>query len=409
MKVIPFINLTSTSENPSFKAKGVALDVFKVIKESRSKYFIDIGQDVKDSEKMPIIFKDDRDMEYVLKNFDSSDGSFKTRKAANIMVNYGYNLYFNDMKFEMSKDFKTILGELSCKNDVWKEFLNFKGDDYKISYFDSAVEDRSKISYLDKSRYIRVKQRKVDHYDKDFRYMATPGKVLKKLLPHLSDSAIEKASNMYVSYMCDVEFKLVKGEDIVEKYLEKSHSKIGSLGTLADSCMKGEGQSNYVRFYAQTPDTIQMLYLEECGVKGRALIWTDAHGRVVMDRIYGSDLTVEKFKKYAQEQKWYYKKNQSYTEPRSFYGPENGYKKSIKLGFIFKVKDHTKYPYLDTFKFYNKIGDNAYISNIAIFDTMLNCTGGGAGGFDSEYGDYRSLFSWDEEMLNSGIELKMFK
>ena len=152
-------------------------------------------------------------------------------------------------------------------------------------------------------------------------------------------------------------FKVIKGDDIAEIYSSPNFSDDLNIGTLKGSCMNDEPES-YFDIYTQNPDVINMLILEtnEGYLIGRALIWK-LDSFTLLDRIYGNDITVQKFKDYAKEQGWWYKEYQSYDYKTEFInsdGEEECKNISVNLDTEFSY-----YPYIDTFTY----GGYGYLQN----------------------------------------------
>ena len=114
-----------------------------------------------------------------------------------------------------------------------------------------------------------------------------------------------------------------------------------------------------MNIYADNPNVVKMLVnIDENGaVKSRALLWesaTDKEGNIykVMDRIYSVyDHEINSFKKWASENGFIYKYEQSAKSERLFVTPDGV--KDLRLKIQLENWRMKKYPYIDTFKFLN--------------------------------------------------------
>ena len=62
----------------------------------------------------------------------------------------------------------------------------------------------------------------------------------------------------------DINFKIVKGYDIIKYFDEKNYSYNAVLGTrLGDSCMRYSFCKDYIEFYAINEDNVSLLILME--------------------------------------------------------------------------------------------------------------------------------------------------
>ena len=198
---------------------------------------------------------------------------------------------------------------------------------------------------------------------------------------NISDRDIEIFVNLYKSYFDTdtTKYKIVSGDEILKWYLyENYHLPLGfQHGSLWNSCMRYREKNSYMNIYAVNPEKVKMLvHISEDGkLRTRALLWEevyDQHGNKfkVMDRIYSVyDYEVLSFKKWATDNNYIYKKEQSSKRERLFVTPDGT--TDLKL----KVKlDKWKidcYPYIDTFKFLNY--GNGVLSNNddCFFDFIL--------------------------------------
>ena len=118
--------------------------------------------------------------------------------------------------------------------------------------------------------------------------------------------------------------------------------------------------ASFFEIYTSNPDVCQLLILKtEDGqkIKGRALVWKLAGPQEItyMDRVYThDDSDVELFRQYAAKNGWYRKPNNNHAVDEYMITPEGT---SVRLGSLYvKVGKggYSRYPYLDTLKYYNE-------------------------------------------------------
>jgi len=142
-------------------------------------------------------------------------------------------------------------------------------------------------------------------------------------------------------------------------------------GTLGRSCMRSLEDQKKVALYAKLGDNLKILVLEDChgSVLGRALIWQNCYNRrrkdsfKVMDRVYTTENKYEVlFHHYAITNNIIRKKLNSYTNNTLVQPNGKGgvgaclvqLPDFIKDEFNLEGSDRLLWPWLDTFKFYDK-------------------------------------------------------
>ena len=132
-----------------------------------------------------------------------------------------------------------------------------------------------------------------------------------------------------------------------------------------------------MNIYAVNPEKVKMLvHINEDGkLRTRALLWEEVYDQdgnkfKVMDRIYSVyDYEVLSFKKWATDNNYIYKKEQSSKRERLFVTPDGTMDLKLKVKLDkWKIE---YYPYIDTFKFLNY--SNGVLSNNddCFFDFIL--------------------------------------
>lgn len=291
------------------------------------------------------------------------------------------------LKMFISKDFENVLKSIIKTGDyqtktVSNRILNIdKLDDednkFEFSYIDIDREKEDMISFISAQRaWMKMNfksQEEADIRQPDDspiwkmagRQQLSIGKFVNKIFDDFSEVAVDKFVNSYKAEIAAItvydRFKLVSGEDIRYWYAESNYYREGG-GNLNTSCMRYDGKlsdnncQKYLNIYCDNPDKCNMLILTNKNNKlmGRALVWKNLRmpeDRIFMDRIYTvKQSDVELFKKYAIQNGWMHKYDQTAYDD-SFIMDGNRIKKTISLALI--PKTYSVYPYMDTLKYYN--------------------------------------------------------
>lgn len=223
--------------------------------------------------------------------------------------------------------------------------------------------------------------------------------ILNRSLIKYTDNEIEQIHNHLVAqYTFSGTFEVVTGEKIREYYLYESYAP--NQGSLNGSCMKYKECQDYLDFYIDNPDKVSLLVAKRDGnVIGRALLWKpDNSSEIIMDRIYGNDITIEAFKKYATEYSYVYKGSQSHSSTNEFIG-------NLKPYYEVTMKMTPEVPYMDTFRYYNYPDDQTITLSSQDGDYALKSTDGLYGHEDDDnyitledgrrvHGDDAAYSSW---------------
>lgn len=140
-------------------------------------------------------------------------------------------------------------------------------------------------------------------------------------------------------------WEILRGDDVVIAYRE---------GYGDWSCMC-ESSSRYTTLYAENPDKVGMLVLndDDGNPIGRAILWTDNEGRTIVDRVYPSEQGPQ-YEEWAKANGAYIREHHScidFCEGEKMvgvYDPSNG--NYINPEITVKSSDLV-FPYLDTFHF----------------------------------------------------------
>lgn len=190
------------------------------------------------------------------------------------------------------------------------------------------------------------------------------GRLVNRLFPQeFKDKEVEDFVNKYKSQIENLSerFVIVEGDDIAKWYREDTYMK--QSGHLGNSCMKN-APADYFNIYTQNPQVCRMLILiENNQLKGRALIWKIENIRVrtdsstsevpefeyFLDRQYTFlDSDVIKFKDYAKEQGWAYKRDRSHNSPFGVMFDGNDYE--LNMDSTLNAGEYNNFPYVDTLK-----------------------------------------------------------
>lgn len=204
----------------------------------------------------------------------------------------------------------------------------------------------------------------------DFRRVRSKvGRLVSKILSEegyqvysVSNSDVEDFTNRYKSFFEreETKFIVVSGEDIRKYYDEENYysSAFGRCGTLWNSCMRYYERLKYLDLYVCNNIKMLVLVNGDDKVRGRALLWDNVIDETsstikFMDRIYYTDdYIVNSFKKWASDNGYYHKMEQSSRSERYVISP-SGEARSVEWLVKLGQSSFEYYPYLDTFKFFN--------------------------------------------------------
>ena len=270
---------------------------------------------------------------------------------------------------------------MKTKNPIFSDsFTNFlgKNKDKKVCrYLRYSTQERYNFIFSGDVNYITMRTNGMISYlpsdkphivnadgswNRQGRQEMKPGKFIKKFFiplafKYITDSEIEKFSNIYRGNCDGGEFKIGKGQIIKDVYNMQHEG-----GTLGSSCMAGD--SDYLDIYSENK-CVSILYLIKGEIlNGRAILW-EINGETYMDRVYyKEDYIKEMFLNFAKENNFHHKYEQNYHNKTWWVSP-NGekFEKVLKINL---VTDFDQYPYIDTFTYggegflINDKGDNCY-------------------------------------------------
>jgi hypothetical protein len=259
---------------------------------------------------------------------------------------------------DTSKNYVSFLIRISGSDCIKKD----------INYLDCHYEDGEvRISYLDTRKFLGLFSRKIEEeeafsesYHKR-RIYVNPGRIVKKLLDEsmiriLPLSTIEEFVNLTYSYFgTQLQYKVVKGEDIRKYYLSENY--IENIGTLGVSCMKYEACQPYLDIYVDNAKMLIGLVPGTDKISLRALLWDDVNVDLtselkkikMMDRIYSTyEKCVPQAKKWAKENGYFYKNKQSNDCIKEVVDLD-GNVLDLDLSVDMDINKYKHFPYMDTF------------------------------------------------------------
>jgi len=283
-----------------------------------------------------------------------------------------------------SSKFRKILENIKTKapDDKARLIANALLDEEKtdnmfpLSYIDVSLTDNDKVSYLQSPRAWRImgytsekdsipvppEDSKIWEQPSTLRAEQFIGRILTPIFgaDKFSQVAVKSFSDIYKAEYEALtiydRFKLVEGENIRYWYNEKRYTKDSDGSGLLGSCMRYEGAQPYLDIYCKNPDRCSLLILTnpKNELIGRAIVWKDLRkpkGETFMDRVYVARQHYnELFKKYAVDQGWIYKYNQ--TAGDSSYVDKKGQRVTDGLAVVLEPRTYDHYPYMDTLKYY---------------------------------------------------------
>lgn len=266
----------------------------------------------------------------------------------------------------ISDEIKEVLTQIENDSAIAKSLLKQRHplenlcNDY-VNYISISTQNRFRISYLTQERIDSMSQD--EFWTSSRRFNARPGSVIKKIFPNFSEKEIDNFITLYRTIISkpNFEFKVVKGDDIKKYYHYSNYCDNSS--SLGASCMKHDSCQDFLDVYTQNQDKVSLLIMVNSDDKilGRAILWNLPDIKV-MDRIYtidDNDLTFY-FKKWAQDNGYFYKKEQKWNNTLYFVNPDGNMvylELSVKIDNINKFEN---YPYFDTFKFYSQSKKRLY-------------------------------------------------
>jgi hypothetical protein len=221
-----------------------------------------------------------------------------------------------------------------------------------------------------------------DSWAKTNRQQIKYGKGLLKILDEcgykFAESTVEKLVNsLKARYTFNAIFRVVSGSDITKYYHYSSYAQ--NTASLGNSCMRHSSCQEYFRVYEKN---VKMLIALDTNEKiiGRAILWdnvtiNDEEDIMLMDRIYGNDMTIEAFKEWARQNGYHHKTFQSYSDNYTITNPDRT-KRDVKMSVKITGGPYEYMPYMDTFKYTDDREDSEFELNNHSGDYELTNTEG---------------------------------
>jgi hypothetical protein len=259
------------------------------------------------------------------------------------------NIYVSETLKDILFQFKnkSVVASLLLEDTVFEDQLV----NNHVNYLSTSNSDSSKISYLTKERISKIDESEIWSTSK--RYHSKPGSIISKIYQNISPREVENFSNLFRAFADKKHFKfeVVKSE-IVKYYHQDSYAEFS--GSLGNSCMKYDRCSKFLELYIDNGVVTMLTMKNDSGaLLGRALLW-QFDGNKVMDRIYTiNDEDYQfYFMNWAEEHGFIYKKRQNWSNTLQFV--KDGKEIESKLSIQLSDWDYSYYPYLDTFKWFDK-------------------------------------------------------
>lgn len=304
---------------------------------------------------------------HVCHNNEQYDGS-----AASDKLGYKYSWSFSICKtdadiFEgsdvriMSHD---IIGEDKENYEISDELSHFLSTQELevISLFferENIFPKYNKIEISEKSGYVKltdtIKDRFVDI--KFGRFLTSLNKEIEII--NYTNKDIENFYNNFLVFQKNsyIEVVELKGEDLLDAYRLENY--LHTKSSLAGSCMTNK--TNNLKLYTSNPEIISLLVIKTFDkIAGRCLIWNTSDGKMMDKRYTCSDWVNSKFDRIMKEK--------GYICTSSL----DNYPICKKINIKLNNYEFEKYPYLDTFKFFDK--NTGLITNALNEDLSLDRT-----------------------------------
>jgi hypothetical protein len=259
----------------------------------------------------------------------------------------------------ISEELKAVLSEIESDSQVAKLLLKKRHDKEDLVEdpinFISVAHDKTKISYLTTDRIAKIEDPSL-YWSSSRRFAVKPGGFISKLFKDIPAKEVEKFSNLYRAQANKAQFelKVIEGGEILKYYHYKSYA--GERGTLGASCMKHDSCQDYLGVYTENTNKVKMLVMLNADdmLMGRALLW-DFDTHKIMDRIYtiSDEEFAFYFKKWATDNGYLYKSEQNWYNTLQFENLSTP-KQELKLQIKLENSQFRRYPYVDTFKFFDE-------------------------------------------------------
>jgi len=287
----------------------------------------------------------------------------------------------NDVVKNCSSRFRDVVGnamyasrlQTDVVEDLVSATMELPPNPRTESFF--HIRKNGDVSYLPKGKYLKLTDS--NKWCPSNRITSKTGKAIRKFFHSnhlkLPDEIIsDVAEAIDAQYKFSGTIQLVEGEDLRKYYHGETYA--GGSGTLNNSCMRHDRCQSYYDVFVENPDKVKMLIALNASGKllGRALLWFTDAGNQVLDRIYGTPLTINTMVAHAHANGWYTKRHQSYDYPQQWTMPNGeAFECTYRVTF---PKNYDEYPYMDTFKSLFYLSDNKIVLTNQEYDGDLRLT-----------------------------------
>lgn len=287
----------------------------------------------------------------------------------------------NDVVKNCSSQFRDAVGnamyssrlQTDIAEDLVSATMELPPNPMTDSFF--HIRKNGDISYLPKGKLLKLTDS--NKWCPSNRITSKTGKAIRKFFLSnnfsLPDEIIsDVAEKVDSQYKFSATIKLVEGEELRHYYNGTTYAS--GCGSLNNSCMRHERCQSYYDIFVENPDKVKLLVAINKAEQliGRALLWFTDSGHAVLDRIYGTPLTIHSMTAYAHECGWLTKSHQSYDYPRQW-KMANGEVFECTYSVTFP-KTYDEYPYMDTFKALFYLSDNSVTLKNTDYDGDLRLT-----------------------------------
>ena len=334
----------------------------------------------------------------------------------------------SESKLFYSPNFKNILKEIGSKEAI--HILDLEGEDFDGDITLIDINKEGQLTYnternfkknwpdlwelyfnqkLPPRRNNKISDIAPEVFKDDNRGVIGLYKFINKIYPKIEPKSLFDLMNSIKSIIEGDEYKIriVEGEEILKWYQLKNckgdldnYTKQKNVGgTLGSSCMMGKSDKypGILDLYTKNPDVCKLVIMLDSNnelvarsILWKALIWENKELKEVFlqDRVYYTqDFLGIKLINWAKKQGYYHK---------SIYTSSEIYKNGVIVDKNFKVKVkklyYKKFPYLDTFTFYNV--KNGELSNFQPKSGFA---------LQSVSGDFMEVGNFGSSLRNRGV------
>lgn len=291
-------------------------------------------------------------------------------------------ILLEELKLTMSDDISTIL--VSMNNPIAAFIMSDKNDDndkLRITDFEMHPTKNDQILFDGGKQSVYVGRLATA-------YLKSVG-INPKTHYFIKEPSVEDFVNKYKaawdSLHSKFDVEVLSGDKIKWGFNENNYLSKKN-GTLANSCMRYHHCHNYFDIYTDNSACKMLVQIEndpyDPRVKGRAMLWEaeivqdsleNTKKILFMDRIYtNNDSDVILFIKWARDNGYHYKMDQESSEDTYImFNGDVAYEDYNMIVNLDKNFASTKWPYLDTLKYYYQYkNDQPIISNVENFSLL---------------------------------------